>query len=189
MKLNQIADAIRRYYDLQAGQTIVHPPAGIVLTQSVDSLLDERLGRVYSMRTTVNAVAAQYQAISLSHPAGLLGVDVTIIAAYLNNVAGGTVIFGVGTSTTSTDRGAGYALDLRDLGGAYRSGAHLTDESSAAALLTASGELKKSSSEACEFFTPITLAPGYLWTFRTGGQNQGISGMIVWRETPVTQRP
>lgn len=186
MRLVQIQDALRRYYDLEAPPNLT-PPAGIFLVQDVDKLQGGRIGNTYAYRTSVSAAAGEYQAISLLRPASLTGMDVEITEVHiLNSTAGQLVYFGRGSSTTYTDRGAGYNLDQR--GQAYRSGARLVDESSAAPLIaTVYGQLLPNNNYHGPWKCSMFIPAGGLITFRTNAVNQGISGMIVWRETPVTQ--
>lgn len=188
MKLRDISDSVRRLFDLEPQYAVDGIARTIMLTQDVSELAGERIGRTYSLRTTIAAVAGEYQHISLQRPAGLLGVDVEIIEVHLRNQSATIVYFGAGTSATSTDRGAGYAHDLRNLAAGYRSGAHLTDESNAAQLLAAQGELQTGTMYA-PWKTSIFLQPGGLFTFCTQGVNQGLTGMLVWRETPRVERP
>lgn len=195
MRLSDLQDAARRFYDLQPGELpalSVHP--GILLTQDIARLADEGRGsRTYSLRTTQGAVAAEYQAISLELPAGAPAVTCQILEVRLWSNATDMFYFGPGTSVTSVDRGAGYALDMRNLSSGYRSAAHLRDESSAAPLLTAMGELHSVTTgiASAVVFRPESMfvRAGILWTFRTAGLNAGLSGMITWRESGYQQRP
>lgn len=188
MKLNQLQDAIRRFYDLYPDYAISGVGEIVHLTQSVEGLLDQRLGRIYSMRSQVAAAAAKYQSISLQLPAGGLGVDVEILEVHIRNLAGSYVLYGAGTSTTSTDRGAGYCHDLREIPRAYRSVARLRDDDDAGVMLIAQGEIQNAT-QAWKPEGGLFLAPGQMWTFRTSAVNQGITGMITWRETPIVQNP
>lgn len=185
MNLHSLSDAVRRFFDLDVRQSPVQGISPVVsLTQDVDSYLDRGVGNVYAMRAYVAGVVNEYQAISLLRPATMTATEVEILEVHLRNLTGGAALyFGRGTSTTYTP-GTGTNLDQRAVG-AYYSGAQLCTESSAAPLLVAYGELLPN---------PITwgywkrkglyLPAGGLYTFRTAGQNQGIQGMIVWREYP-----
>lgn len=189
MKLRDVSDAVRRYFDLEPQYAVDGLGRAILLTQDVNELVGERIGRTYSMRTAIAAVAGEFQHVSLLRPAGALGVDVEITEVLLRNQSATVVLFGVGTSATYTDRGAGYALDLRDFSSAYRSAAHLTDESNVAQLLTASGELQMGSTTYQRWNTSIFLPAGFQFSFVTQGVNEGLRGTIVWRETPRVERP
>jgi hypothetical protein len=159
----------------------------VVLVRDVDKLLGRDVGRTYCLRTAVAAVAAQYQAISLLRPAGLVGVDVEIIQIVWQSFTNSPVFFGVGTSVTYTDRGPGVTLDYRDQTAGYYSGARLVDESSAAALLVSQGE-HRNSGAAGVWDCSIFLDAGRLFTLRTESVNQGIRAMFVWRETPLVEK-
>lgn len=189
MNLHVLSDAVRRFFDLQPGELVVRGVADtVLLTQDVNTVPGGRVGKIYSRRAQVGATAAQYQSISLLHPAGAVGVDVEILEVHIRNLAGSYILYGLGTSTTYTDLGAGYAHDVRDLTFGYRSNAHLLEEDANVPMLVAQGEIQNATQE----WKPIGglwLQPGQMWTFRTAAQNQGITGMIIWRETVRSQNP
>ena len=194
MNFNEINDALRRYFDLQAGQVNVqgvHPT--IIVTQSLDDFLGNRLGSLYSMRTGVTAAAGKYQAIEIRNPTANTGVDVEIVEVALSSASGTVLYHGVSSSTTTTDRGAGYSLDLRSIvsGSGYRSVAHMHDEDDAALGIAATqGELRqRATGFGLVWPCSIYVAPGYGYRFATAAVNQGITGQIIWREVPRVQRP
>lgn len=189
MKLSDLSDALRRWFELEPGYSVAGITREVVLTQEVSELVGDRIGNVYCFYWDLAPVAAQYSAISLFNPAANVGHQVEVLEGhFMPDTDGEFLYFGPGTSSTYDDRGAGYNLDQR--GEAYRSIAHLATENSANPLLTAIGVIAPGGANVLRpFITRQVVPPGGLLTFRTKNVNSGLEGMLVWRETPVSQNP